>query len=186
MEFAVDGSKRRRFSLQKDAWRDKWTVQKRRRGWFEHLPSGWWVKLFLSKARGSRSSASSIMHGQDKDCTGGFQRRGAVTQSHPIQLQPAERMMPLAPLFSTCNLSNNHRQQVNGLRTDRRLICKYKERRPLHWAPEKLLVPGMDAAGGHTRMLLLLLPLQELVVLETEVRLYFSPKYSLEKHRENV
>lgn len=98
MEF--DRSERRRFSLQKGPlWRDKWTVQKRRFGWFEHLPGGWWVKLFLSKASSSRSCASSIMHGQDKDCTGGFQRHGAVTQSHSIQLQPAERMMPLAPLF---------------------------------------------------------------------------------------
>lgn len=177
-EFAVDGSKRWRFSLQKDPWRDQWTVQKRRCGGFEHLPSGWWVKLFQSKARGSRSSASSIMHGQDKECTGGFQRHGAVTQSRPIQLQPAERMMPLAPLFppAICLIITGSRSTGFGRTVGSSASIKRgglcAELRRNFWSR------GWMLRGGHTRMLLLLLlPLKELV--ELEVRLDFTPKCSL-------
>lgn len=73
-------------SLFREIIERQWTVQSKRCVRFKQLPSGWWLKLFPRKASGSWSCASSIMHGQDKDCTGGFQRHGAVTQSRPIQL----------------------------------------------------------------------------------------------------
>lgn len=110
----------------------------------EQLPNGRWVKLFPSKASGRRSCASSIMHGQDKERTGGFQRHGAVTQSRPIQLGPAERMMPPPFPPAICLIIPGSRSTGRW----RTVGSEYKTRRPSHCALEKLLVPWMDAAGA--------------------------------------
>lgn len=89
----------------------------------------WGVKLFPSNASSGSAvqggdetllagCASFIMYGEDKGCTAGFQRQRAVTQTCPIQLWRLHVSWKDDASFSTCNLSNNLRQQVNEPRMD--------------------------------------------------------------------